>query len=260
MPNFQERVAIVTGAASGIGRASAQAFAKYGASVLVCDIDKDGGEETVDSITDAGGRAAFQHLDIVDEMQVQEAVRRAVEEFGRLDYAHNNAGVVGPALRIADAPLDSFRQVIDVNLIGTFLCMKYEILQMQQNGGGAIVNTSSISGLGASPLMAAYTASKHGVTGLTRVAGYDYAKRGIRVNALCPGVTRTPMMEGWIGGDPRIEAVMDASVPIGRMASPQEMAEAATWLCSDEASFVTGVALPVDGGLTALAGGGAADD
>ena len=259
MPEFAGKTALVTGAGSGIGQASALAFAARGASVLVCDIDETGGATTVAQIVENGGRAAFQDVDVSDEAQVRDTVQRAVTEFGGLNFAHNNAGITGLPLRAGDTTLESWNQVMAVNLTGVFLCMKYEILHMEANGGGAIVNTSSIAGLGASPLTTAYTASKHGVVGLTKVAGYDYAGRGIRVNAICPGVTRTPMLEGWINGDPRIEAVMDASVPIGRMATAQEMAAATVWLCSDAASFVTGVALPVDGGQVALAGGGASD-
>jgi NAD(P)-dependent dehydrogenase (short-subunit alcohol dehydrogenase family) len=261
MSRFGGKTGIVTGAASGIGRASAQALAREGAWVLVCDIDAEGGAETVRLIEQEGGGARFRRLDVADETEVHGAIGEIVDEHGHLDLAHNNAGVVGPAKRVADTSREEWEQVMAVNLTGVFLCMKYEIAQMEAQGtGGAIVNTSSISGLGASPLMAAYTASKHGVTGLTRVAGYDYAKRGIRVNALCPGVTHTPMIDQWIDGDPVVQAVMDASVPIGRMATPEEMAEAVVWLCSDSASFVTGVALPVDGGLTSLAGGGASDE
>jgi NAD(P)-dependent dehydrogenase (short-subunit alcohol dehydrogenase family) len=261
MSQFDGKAAMVTGAASGIGRASALALAREGAWVLVCDVNADGGAETVRLIEEAGGEAMFRTVDVSQAAHVEQAVAEVVRTFGHLDLAHNNAGVVGLAKRVADTPLESWEEVVAVNLTGVFLCLKYEIAQMEAQGtGGAIVNTSSISGLGASPLMSAYTASKHGVTGLTRVAGYDYAKRGIRINAICPGVTHTPMMEQWIGGDPAIQAVMDASVPIGRMATPEEMAEAVVWLCSDKASFVTGLAMPVDGGLTALAGGGASDE
>jgi NAD(P)-dependent dehydrogenase (short-subunit alcohol dehydrogenase family) len=257
---FDGKVALVTGAASGIGRASAESFAEKGAKVLVCDVNEEGGAETVSLIEDAGGAAAFHRLDVSDADAVEGAVAAAVEKLGGLDFAHNNAGVVGLAKRIADTPLDSWDEVLGVNLTGVFLCMRAEIRHMLENGGGAIVNTCSISGLGASPMMTAYVASKHGVVGLTRIAAYDYAKKGIRVNAICPGVTRTPMMDGWIDGDPLIEKVMDESVPIGRMATPREQGDAAVWLCSDEASFISGVMLPVDGALTAHSGGGAEDE
>jgi NAD(P)-dependent dehydrogenase (short-subunit alcohol dehydrogenase family) len=257
---FEGKVALVTGAASGIGRASARAFARHGAAVLVCDVDEAGGHETVELISAAGGTGAFQLVDVSREADVIGAVDAAVQRYGQLDFAHNNAGVVGLQARIEETSLASWESVMDVNLTGVFLCLKYEIAHMASRGSGAIVNTASISGLGASPMMVAYTASKHGVVGLTRVVAYDYAARGIRINAICPGVTRTPMMEAWIGGDPAIEALMDASEPIGRMATADEMADATIWLCSERSSFVTGIALPVDGGLTALAGGGATDD
>lgn len=258
--DFEGKVALVTGAASGIGRSSAEIFARRGAAVLVCDVNDEGGEETVSLIKDAGGEAAYRHLDVSDAGQVEAAVKAAVDTFGGLHCAHNNAGVVGLPLRIDRYPLESWDQVIAVNLSGVFYCMKYELAHMVANGGGAICNTSSISGLGASPLMSAYVASKHGVTGLTRMGGFDYAKKGVRVNAICPGVTATPMITEWINDDPLIQKVMDESNPIGRMATPEEQAEAAVWLCSDSASFVTGVALPVDGALTAHAGGGAEDE
>ena len=257
---FAGKAALVTGAASGIGRASAQAFAREGAAVLVCDVDEQGGRETVELIVAAGGTAAFERVDVSKEADVERMVGTAVDLFGQLDFAHNNAGVVGLQSRIEGTPLDAWQNVIDVNLTGVFLCLKHELEHMAARGSGAIVNTASISGLGASPMMVAYTASKHGVVGLTRVVAYDYAKRGIRVNAICPGVTRTPMMMNWIDGNSVVEAVMDASSPLGRMATPEEMAEATVWLCSERASYVNGVMLPVDGGLTALAGGGAAED
>lgn len=256
---FAGKVALVTGAASGIGRASALAFARAGASGLVCDVNESGGAESVALIEAEGGEAAFARVDVSREDDVQRMVATAVERFGQLDFAHNNAGVVGLQSRIEGTSLEAWQQVIDVNLTGVFLCLKHEIEHMAPRGSGAIVNTASISGLGASPMMVAYTASKHGVVGLTRVVAYDYAARGIRVNAVCPGVTRTPMMEDWIGGDPVIQGVMDRSQPIGRMAAPSEMGDAVVWLCSERASFVTGIALPVDGGITALAGGGAAE-
>jgi NAD(P)-dependent dehydrogenase (short-subunit alcohol dehydrogenase family) len=258
--DFDGKVALVTGAASGIGRASAEIFGRRGAAVVVCDVNDEGGEETVSLIKEAGGEAAYRHLDVGDAAEVEAAVKFAVDTFGGLHCAHNNAGVVGLPLRIDKTPLDSWDEVMRVNLSGVFYCMKYELAHMVDNGGGAIVNTASISGMGASPLMSAYVASKHGVTGLTRMGGYDYAKKNIRVNAICPGVTATPMMMGWIDGDPKIQEVMDNSVPIGRMATPEEQAYAAVWLCSDEASFVSGVLLPVDGALTAHSGGGAEDD
>jgi NAD(P)-dependent dehydrogenase (short-subunit alcohol dehydrogenase family) len=253
---FEGKTAMVTGAASGIGRASAASFARLGANVLVCDIDQAGGEETVALIRGHGGSAAFQSLDVRREEDVKRAVTRAVDHFGGLHMAHNNAGIAVEPAHVNETSSETWRRVIDINLTGVFLCMKYQIDHMLTDGGGAIVNTSSLSGLGGSPLSAAYTASKHGVVGLTKTAGFDLASRGIRVNAVCPGATLTPMMDKWIGGDPDKQAAMDRLQPMRRMASPQEVAEVVTWLCSDSASYVTGVALPVDGGLAALAGGG----
>ncbi len=256
---FSGKVVLITGAGSGIGRASAEAFAEHGASVLVTDLDEAGGAETVKRIEASGGTARFHRCDVTSEHDVRETVGVAIAELGGLHLAHNNAGHPGPPGLVHAYDAATFQQVLDVNALGTFLCMKYEIAHMIDNGGGAIVNTASGSGLNASPMMPAYVAAKHAVVGLTKVTGVDYAARGIRVNAICPGVTDTPAIQTWINGDPRLRDLMIASEPIGRMATPREIAEAAVWLCSDAASYITATCLPVDGGATARTGGGALD-
>src|SRR5215510_5244914 len=230
------KVAVVTGASSGIGRASALVFAREGAKVVVADVIVTGGEETVRLIKAAGGEAM---------------VNTAVATYGRLDCAHNNAGVEGAMGTTADYTEADWDRVIRVNLTGVWLCMKYEIPQMLKEGGGAIVNTASGAGLVGVPRMPAYIASKHGVVGLTRTAALEYAKSGVRVNAVCPGVIQTPMVERVTAKRPGMAERMAAAEPVGRMGQPEEIAEAVVWLCSDAASFVTGHAMSVDGGAVA---------
>jgi NAD(P)-dependent dehydrogenase (short-subunit alcohol dehydrogenase family) len=242
------KVALVTGAAMGIGRASAQLFAREGATVVVADIDEDGGRATVTLIEDAGGRAAFVRADVSVKADVEAMVQFAVDTFGGLDCAHNNAGIAAPMAPLADYSDDAWDRTIGVMLTGVYLCMKAEIPRMLERGGGAIVNTASGVGLVAYPNQAAYTASKHGVIGLTKVAALDYGALGIRVNAICPGTVRTPMVDAAIRYDPSIDAHLKSMHPIGRIGEASEVAEAAVWLCTPAASFVLGVALPVDGG------------
>jgi NAD(P)-dependent dehydrogenase (short-subunit alcohol dehydrogenase family) len=247
---FEGKVALVTGAASGIGRASALAFAREGAKTVVADVLVEGGEETVRMIKEAGGDALLVRTDVSKSAEVEGLIQKIVETYGRLDYAHNNAGIAGADAPTADCTEENWDHTIATNLKGVWLCMKYEIPQMLKQGGGAIVNTASTAGLVGLEGSPAYCASKGGVVQLTRAAALDYAKAGIRVNAVCPGVIRTPMVEPLVG-DPEAEARLIAVEPIGRMGKPEEVAEAVVWLCSDAASFVTGTAMPVDGGLVA---------
>ena len=255
MERFEGKVAIVTGAATGIGRAVATRFAREGASVLVADVDDAGGEATAEMARSAGGVAQFLHTDVSSPSDVERMVATAVERFGRLDYAHNNAGVVGAGSPIAEMDIDVWQRGIGVMLTGVFLCMRYEIPAMLEARGGdghgcAIVNTSSGAGLIGFPGMADYVASKHGVIGLTKTAALECATSGLRVNAVCPGTARTKMVEDWIGGDPAAEAQVRDLHPIGRIADPAEIAAAVLWLCSDEASFMIGHSLVVDGGYS----------
>jgi NAD(P)-dependent dehydrogenase (short-subunit alcohol dehydrogenase family) len=247
------RVALVTGAGSGIGRASSLAFAREGAKVVAVDVDANGGEETVHRIKQAGGEVRFVVADVSNAADVRRLVDWTVETYGRLDCAHNNAGIEG--IEAAGAPFHEYPEnvwdhVVSVNLKGVWLCMKAEIARMLAQGGGAIVNTASIYGLvgGGGP---AYGPSKFGVVGLTKTAALAYAQQGIRVNAVCPGFTRTSMVDRVIARAPDVEARWLASEPIGRFGTPEEVAAAVVWLCSDAASFVTGAAMPVDGGFVA---------
>lgn len=245
------KVALVTGGGSGIGRATALTFAREGAKVVVADVVVAGGEETARLIKAAGGEAIFVKADMAKAAEVEALVQKAVATYGRLDCAHNNAGVEGATGKTADYNEADWDRVISINLTGVWLCMKYEILQMLKQGGGAIVNTASDAGLLGVPQMPAYVASKHGVVGLTKTAALEYAKSGIRVNAVCPGVIKTPMVERITGQRPGRAERMIAAEPIGRMGKPEEIAEAVVWLCSEAASFVTGLPMPVDGGIAA---------
>jgi len=245
------KVALITGAASGIGRATAIAAAREGAKVLVVDAVP-AGEDTVKLIKDAGGEAAFHKCDVTRAAEVEATVAAAVKLFGRLDCAHNNAGIIGKSLHTADDTEENFDRIIAVDLKGVWLCMKYEILQMLKQGArGAIVNTASAAGLVGSHGQPAYTAAKHGVIGLTKVAALEYARHDIRVNSVCPGVIDTAMVAEMVTGHPRLRDRLIAVEPIRRMGKPQEIGEAVVWLMSDYASFVTGASLPVDGAMTA---------
>lgn len=248
---MEDKVALVTGAGSGIGRASAIAFAREGAKVVIADVATERGQETVRTIRDAGGEAVFAKADVSKASEVQAVVDMAVERYGRLDFGHNNAGIAGSVAATVDCTEDNWDQIISVNLKGVWLCMKYEIQQMLRQGGGAIVNTSSTAGLVGSKGSAAYAAASHGIVGLTKSAALEYAGAGIRVNAVCPGVTRTPMIEDFIRSNPSVEAQLIQRIPWGRMATPEEIAQAVLWLCSDAASFVTGHTLVADGGVVA---------
>jgi len=252
MGDFDGKVALVTGGGSGLGQAAAVLLAGRGARLVVADVNEDGGAETVRRCGAEGSEAVFVRTDVTREDDVIALVATAVDRFGRLDAALNNAGTTGPSAPTADYTLEQWNGVIALNLTGVFLCLKHEIPQMVSQGGGAIVNTSSGAGLIGFAGLPGYVASKHGVIGLTRAAALEYVKAGVRVNAVCPGSTRTPMLEGFIGGDPAIEKAMAQSAPIGRLARPEEIAEAMVWLLSDAASFMVGHALAVDGGAVVM--------
>jgi NAD(P)-dependent dehydrogenase (short-subunit alcohol dehydrogenase family) len=249
--DFQGQVALVTGASSGMGLATAQAFAQAGAAVVLGDVNEKALREATDGLTTAGHQAMAVTCDVSDEAQVAAMVDRAVEPFGRLDLAFNNAGIQAPPTDAADEPADVFDRVNAVNLRGVWACMKHELRQMRMQGSGAIVNNSSLGGLVGLPGRAAYHGSKHGVIGLTKSAALEYAPRGIRINAICPGTIETPMVADMLArGELDMEEAI-ASQPIARLGRASEMAAAVLWLCSPGASFVLGVALPVDGGYTA---------
>lgn len=250
MPSFENKVALVTGAANGIGRAVAEGFASRGSSVLLADVDVEAGEAVARHINDLGGTASFQMTDVADERQVAAMVGAAVDRYGGLDFAHNNAGIVGGGATIPEMPLDVWQRGIDVMLTGVFLCLKYEIPVIEARGGGAIVNTSSGAGLIGFPTMANYVAAKHGVIGLTKTAALENAVSGVRINAVCPGTARSKMVNDWIGDDPEKEKEVVGMHPIGRIAEAEEIAAAVLWLCSDSASFVMGHSLVVDGGYS----------
>jgi NAD(P)-dependent dehydrogenase (short-subunit alcohol dehydrogenase family) len=243
------KVAIVTGASGGIGRATALVLAGSGAAVVVSDVQDEKGEETVKLITDKGGKAIFQRCNVADEGEVKALVAKAVSEYGRLDYGCNNAGLND--IQKNEYDLDVWEQSMSVNLTGVMLCMKAEAEFMLENGGGAIVNTSSMNGLIGNPMQPAYNAAKHGVVGLTRHGALRWAEQGIRVNCVCPGVIRTPMTAP-ITQNPEITKTIEAITPMKRMGEPEEIASAIAWLCSDQASFVTGHPLVIDGGATAI--------
>ena len=245
------KVALITGAGSGIGRASALAFAREGAKVAVADIVVEGGEETVRMVKAAGGEAFFIKVDVANAADVEAMVNAVVDTYGRIDCAYNNAGIEGRLASTDEYPEDMFDKVIDINLTGVWLCMKYELPQMLKQGGGAIVNTASGAGLIGVAGMSAYVASKHGVVGLTKTAALEYAKSGIRVNAVCPGLIQTPMVERITAEQPQLGEALVAAEPVGRTGKPEEIAESVVWLSSDAASFVTGHAMSVDGGFVA---------
>jgi len=248
---FDGKVALVTGAASGMGLATAQAFAEAGASVVLADIDEAAVNLAASSLADAGYTVLAVRCDVADERDVEAMIDKTVATFGKLDAAYNNAGIQAPHVETADASGEDFERVIAVNLRGVWNCMKHELRHMRTRGSGAIVNCSSLGGLVGLPGRDTYHASKHGVIGLTKSAALEYAARGIRINAVCPGIVDTPMVSGMLVTQPEAMEVMMKEQPIGRLGRPEEIASAVLWLCSPGAGFVIGHALAVDGGYTA---------
>lgn len=249
--DYTGHVALVTGASSGMGYATARAFAEAGAAVLLADVNEAALDAATDALRSNGHQVLAVACDVSDEAQVAEMVDQAVTTFGRLDMAFNNAGIQAPPSDAADEPADIFDRINAVNLRGVWACMKHELRQMRAQGSGAIVNCSSLGGLVGIPGRAAYHASKHGVIGLTTSAALEYAPRGVRINAICPGTFDTPMVAAMIASGELDETQALAAQPIGRLGHADEIASTVLWLCSPGASFVLGVALPVDGGYTA---------
>ena len=247
----QDKIVLVTGGGSGIGRATALKLAQEGARVMIADYVQEGAERTVKMINNAGGTASFIHADVSMAAQVEDMVAKTVDTYGRLDCAFNNAGIEGRFATTADCTEENFDRILAINLKGVWLCMKYEIPQMLKQGGGSIVNTASAAGLVGLPGSPAYNASKHGVVGLTRTAALEYAAKNIRVNCVCPGAIRTPMLERALDSVAGAEQWFIAGEPIGRLGKPEEIAEGVVWLLSDAASFVTGHPMAIDGGWVA---------
>ncbi|KAB5619159.1 SDR family oxidoreductase [Pseudomonas wayambapalatensis] len=249
---FSGQVALVTGGAAGIGRATAQAFAAEGLKVVVADLDVAGGEATVALIREAGGDALFVTCDVTRDSDVRQLHEKIIDVYGRLDYAYNNAGIEIEKGRLAEGSEAEFDAIMGVNVKGVWLCMKYQLPLLLAQGGGAIVNTASVAGLGAAPKMSIYAASKHAVIGLTKSAAIEYAKKGIRVNAVCPAVIDTDMFRRAYEADPRKAEFAAAMHPVGRIGKVEEIASAVLYLCSDGAKFTTGHSLVVDGGALAI--------
>ena len=251
MGELEGKIALITGAGSGIGRATALVFAREGATVSCSDIDEESGEATVGLVNEAGGKASFVRADVSIAADVAAMVQAVIERYGRLDVAYNNAGIGGLGKPIDQHSLSEFERTMAVNTKGVFLCMKYQIPQMMRQGGGAIVNTSSMVGLVGMAGISAYAASKHAVVGLTKSAALEYGSRGVRINCICPGIIRTPINQKFWDEFPEAEQEWLSIEPIGRYGEPEEVAEVVAWMASDEASFMHGHALTVDGGATA---------
>jgi len=249
--NFKGKVAYITGASSGIGLETALQFGANGAKVVLVDVDAEAGQRAAQRVIEKDGEAIFIRCDVSRENEVKASVDQTIKHFGRLDFAFNNAGIEGAQGATQNCDESNWDKVIGINLKGVWLCMKYQVPQMLKQGSGSIVNCSSIAGLVGFGGIPAYVASKHGVIGLTRTAALECAKSNIRVNAVCPGVIRTPMIERFSHGEAQIERQLVEGEPIGRIGQPPEVASAVLWLCSDSASFVTGHPLAVDGGWTA---------
>ena len=246
---LKEKIALITGGSSGIGQAAAQLFSREGAKVVIADINVEGGEETVRRITDEGGEAQFVKTDVSKSDEVEALIKKIIEMYSRLDCAYNNAGIVGDIVSLVDHTEENWNHVLETNLKGTWLCMKYEIPQMLEQGGGSIVNTTATTGLYVGgKYRCAYSASKAGIISLSKVAALEYAEYGLRVNVICPSA-RTPLMEKWFELNPEAEADFTAQMPMGRIFAPEEIVEGALWLCSDASSFVTGHVLAAEGGF-----------
>lgn len=248
---MQDKVGIITAAGSGIGRQSALAFAEEGAKVVVSDINEEAGNETVRLVKELGGDALFIRCNVAIEQEVIDLVKQTVKHYGRLDWAHNNAGIGAPSKPIAETDTSDWDRCIQITQTSLYLSLKHQIPAMLESGGGAIVNTASTSGLLGSENLATYSAAKWAVNGMTKSVALEYGKKGIRVNSICPGMTLTPAVEAWANEVPEQAKFMENSIPMGRMGRPEEQAQAAVWLCSDKASYITGVNLAVDGGQTA---------
>lgn len=252
MDRLKNKIALVTGGSSGIGRAAAQLFAREGAKVVIADINVEGGEETLQTIREGGGEAQFFRTDISKAADVEALINEIIDIHGRLDCAYNNAAIFGELLSIVDHTEETWDHTIETNLKGTWLCMKHQIPQMLKQGSGSIVNSTASSGIKAGrPFLSAYGASKAGIISISKVAAMEFAEFGLRINVICPSHARTAMLQQFFETRPEVEADFIAQAPMGRIAAPEEVAEGALWLCSDASSFVTGHILAVDGGFLA---------
>ena len=249
--SFEKKVALVTGAASGLGLATAQAFAEAGAAVVLADWNQKQVQAAAKGLSDKGHKTLAVHCDVADDAQVESMVKQTVATFGRLDAAYNNAGIQNVLAETADSPRDDYDRIMAINLRGVWSCMKFELQQMRGQGSGAIVNCSSLGGLLGGARRGTYHAAKHGVIGFTKSAALEYATRGIRINAVCPGMIQTPMSDKMIAGGQgeELENMMKTYVPMQRLGRPEEIADAVLWLCSSAASYVTGQSISVDGGF-----------
>ncbi len=253
MQQFTDQVILITGAGSGIGRGAALAFSREGAAVVVSDIDEESGQETVSLIESEGGRANFIRCNVADTSQIANLVKETVEKHGRLDVAINNAGIGGNIAKLAEVPAAEYERVMAVNLGGVFFGMQHQLRQMlKQASGGRIVNVASVAGLRAMPGNSVYTATKHAVVGLTKAAAMEYARHNVRINAVCPAFTHSAMVDKLFALAPDYEQKLLKNIPLGRYGEPEDIAQAILWLCDPANSFVTGLALPLDGGMMAM--------